>query len=106
MIILIIAASLAVAKGIDSRSYAADYDTIVCTEMLEHVEGDLGVIRLWRDTTWCVCKAPVNPVVLLRDQLRQEATSAADFEDRTAASVPNIGDNFAKKVRGCRHTRT
>jgi SAM-dependent methyltransferase len=47
-----------VGDALDSRSYAADYDTIVCTEMLEHVDQDLDVIRLWRDTTWCVCSVP------------------------------------------------
>ena len=47
-----------VGDALDSRSYPADYDTIVCTEMLEHVDRDLDVIRLWRDTTWCVCSVP------------------------------------------------
>src|SRR5260370_31632558 len=26
--------------------------------MLEHVDRDLGIIRLWRDATWCVCSVP------------------------------------------------
>ena len=47
-----------VGDALDSRSYAGDYDTIVCTEMLEHVDHDLEVIRLWRDGTWCVCSVP------------------------------------------------
>ena len=47
-----------VGDALDSRSYAGDYDTIVSTEMLEHVDGDLEVIRLWRDGTWCVCSVP------------------------------------------------
>jgi len=47
-----------VGDALDSRSYPGGYDTIVCTEMLEHVDRDLDVIRLWRDTTWCVCSVP------------------------------------------------
>jgi SAM-dependent methyltransferase len=42
----------------DARSYTCEYDTIASTEMLEHVEGDLDVIRLWRDGTWCICSVP------------------------------------------------
>jgi SAM-dependent methyltransferase len=44
--------------ALDVRSYSFDYDTIVCTEVLEHVEADLEVIRLWRAGTWCVCSVP------------------------------------------------
>jgi SAM-dependent methyltransferase len=47
-----------VSNALDTRSYVCDYDTIVCTEMLEHVDGDLDVIRLWRAGTWCICSVP------------------------------------------------
>ena len=47
-----------VANALDPRSYEYEYDTIVCTEMLEHIDGDLEVIRLWREGTWCVCSVP------------------------------------------------
>jgi SAM-dependent methyltransferase len=47
-----------VGDALDARSYSHEYDTIVCTEMLEHVEGDLDAIRLWRDGTWCICSVP------------------------------------------------
>jgi SAM-dependent methyltransferase len=47
-----------VSDALDPGSYASDYDTIVCTEMLEHVDGDLDVVRLWRDGAWCVCSVP------------------------------------------------
>ena len=47
-----------VGDALDRRSYVGDYDTIVCTEMLEHVDRDLELIRLWRDGTWCVCSVP------------------------------------------------
>jgi SAM-dependent methyltransferase len=44
--------------ALDPQSYAGEHDTIVCTEMLEHVDGDLDVVRLWRAGTWCVCSVP------------------------------------------------
>jgi SAM-dependent methyltransferase len=47
-----------VGDALDSRSYTGDYDTIVCTETLEHVDRDLEIIRLWRETTWCICSVP------------------------------------------------
>lgn len=47
-----------IGDALDGRSYTGDYDTIVCTETLEHVDRDLEIIRLWRDATWCVCSVP------------------------------------------------
>jgi SAM-dependent methyltransferase len=47
-----------VSDALDPHSYASEYDTIVCTEMLEHIDGDLDAIRLWRAGTWCVCTVP------------------------------------------------
>ena len=47
-----------VGDALDPGSYSCEYDTIVCTEMLEHVDDDLDVVRLWRDGTWCVCSVP------------------------------------------------
>ena len=44
--------------ALDPHCYASDYDTIVCTEVLEHIEADLEVIRLWRGGTWCICTVP------------------------------------------------
>jgi SAM-dependent methyltransferase len=44
--------------ALDAGSYASEYDTIVCTEVLEHIDADLDVIRLWRDGSWCVCTVP------------------------------------------------
>ena len=44
--------------ALDAGSYACDYDTIVCTEVLEHVEADLDLIGIWRAGTWCVCTVP------------------------------------------------
>lgn len=47
-----------VGNALDAHSYAYDYDTILCTEVLEHIDADLEVIRCWRDGTWCLCTVP------------------------------------------------
>jgi SAM-dependent methyltransferase len=35
-----------------------DYNTIVCTEVLEHIEDDRGVIEQWAAQTLCICSVP------------------------------------------------
>jgi trans-aconitate methyltransferase len=47
-----------IGDALDRRSYAGAYDTIVCTEMLEHVDDDLAVVRLWTEGTCCICSVP------------------------------------------------
>lgn len=47
-----------VGDALDAQCYSRDYDTIVCTEVLEHIDADLDVVHLWRDGTWCVCTVP------------------------------------------------
>jgi peptidoglycan/xylan/chitin deacetylase (PgdA/CDA1 family)/SAM-dependent methyltransferase len=42
----------------DARSYEFDYDAIICTEVLEHINADLSVIRNWNAGAWCVCTVP------------------------------------------------
>ena len=39
-------------------SYARPYDTIVCLEVLEHIERDLDVIAHWRPRCECICSVP------------------------------------------------
>lgn len=34
------------------------YDTIVCTEVLEHIEADLELIKRWPKGTRCLCSVP------------------------------------------------
>jgi SAM-dependent methyltransferase len=47
-----------IGDALDAQSYQRCYDTVVCTEVLEHVDRDLDLIRLWSDGTWCVCSVP------------------------------------------------
>ena len=39
-------------------AYAAEYDAVVCTEVLEHIEDDLSVIGNWRAGAACICSVP------------------------------------------------
>ncbi|HEY9446277.1 MAG TPA: class I SAM-dependent methyltransferase [Burkholderiales bacterium] len=36
----------------------AEYDCIVCTEVLEHIEEDLRAVSHWRSGTLCICSVP------------------------------------------------
>jgi 2-polyprenyl-3-methyl-5-hydroxy-6-metoxy-1,4-benzoquinol methylase len=47
-----------VADATDPSSYSAPYDTIVSCEVLEHIEGDLRAIELWRSDCMCICSVP------------------------------------------------
>jgi 2-polyprenyl-3-methyl-5-hydroxy-6-metoxy-1,4-benzoquinol methylase len=47
-----------VGDATDSRAYHCGYDTIVCTEVLEHVERDLDAISNWEPGARCVCSVP------------------------------------------------
>jgi SAM-dependent methyltransferase len=42
----------------NARSYAFEYDTIICTEVLEHIDADLEVVQNWSPGTWCACTVP------------------------------------------------
>lgn len=42
----------------NAANYSGDYDTIVCTEVLEHIEDDLPTIALWPPGVFCVCSVP------------------------------------------------
>lgn len=44
-----------------AESYRYDYDAVVCTEVLEHIEDDLGAMRQWRSGVTCVCSVPNFP---------------------------------------------
>lgn len=47
-----------VGDGKKSESYVGEYDTIVCTEVLEHIEMDREVIANWRTGALCACSVP------------------------------------------------
>lgn len=47
-----------VGNALEAVNYATDHDTIVCTEVLEHIEQDREVIANWPAGTICVCSVP------------------------------------------------
>jgi len=47
-----------VADATESSSYAGVYDSMVCTEVLEHIPNDLDVIKQWKAGAFCVCSVP------------------------------------------------
>lgn len=47
-----------VSNALEAESYDRDFDTIVCTEVLEHIERDLDVVAQWPTGTSCVCSVP------------------------------------------------
>ena len=44
--------------ALEAGSYETEHEAIVCTEVLEHVEGDRDVVSLWAPETHCVCSVP------------------------------------------------
>ena len=47
-----------VSNALDPDSYRPRHDTIVCTEVLEHVEADREVVGLWNSGVNCICTVP------------------------------------------------
>jgi SAM-dependent methyltransferase len=47
-----------VAKAGDDTPMRRPYDTVVCLEVLEHIERDLDVIEGWKAGAICVCSVP------------------------------------------------
>jgi SAM-dependent methyltransferase len=47
-----------VGNALDSSNYNDIYKIIVCTEVLEHVDDDLGIISLWGKGSICICSVP------------------------------------------------
>jgi SAM-dependent methyltransferase len=48
-----------VADATNPQTYAdQESDSIVCTEVLEHIEKDRGAMSNWRRGTYCVCSVP------------------------------------------------
>ncbi|CCE24401.1 protein of unknown function [Methylotuvimicrobium alcaliphilum 20Z] len=48
----------AIGDATKATSYPSTYTTIVCTEVLEHLNDDLGVIDNWKQGALCICSVP------------------------------------------------
>lgn len=47
-----------VGDATQESSYVRPYATIVCTEVLEHIEADRRAVSIWRPGTDCICSVP------------------------------------------------
>ena len=76
----------AVARAGDNTTVDRAYDTIVCLEVLEHIERDLDVVAGWRPGCLCVCSVPNFDdeqhvrYFLHEDEVRERYGSLIDLE--------------------------
>jgi len=80
------------------ESYAGQFDTIVCTEVLEHIDVDLEVVGSWAGGTAYVCSVPNfdadNHVRFFRseEEVRQRYGELLDIEKIVRVKKPFLGD--------------
>ena len=96
----------------DAGCYGFNYDTIICTEVLEHIVADLDVIRNWNAGTWCVCSVPnfnwESHVRFFRstDEVRERYGELIDIETVIKVPRPVIpGGNLRRYLRDLRWSR-
>jgi len=51
-------AGFSICDATDPASYQRAYDGIVCCEVLEHIDGDLTAVDLWKEGSVCICSVP------------------------------------------------
>jgi len=106
-------ALFSIGNALDPNAYAGpDYDTIVCCEVLEHIDRDLDVIKLWKPGTWCICSVPnfdyAGHVRFFRSeaQVRDRFGHVIDIAsvERVARPVmPHGFDAYLKQLRWSRN---
>lgn len=75
-----------------------DYDTIVCTEVLEHLENDRGVIEHWAPGSLCICSVPnYDADTHVRhfkheDEVRSRYAELIDIQGITRLNKPFLND--------------
>jgi 2-polyprenyl-3-methyl-5-hydroxy-6-metoxy-1,4-benzoquinol methylase len=105
-----------VADATDPHSYDVPYQGIVCCEVLEHVEADLGTIGRWRPGAVCVCSVPnfnyPTHVRLFRSEseVRRRYAGLLDIKsiDRVAKSASaNLSwRDYSRRLRWARNDPT
>lgn len=95
-----------VGNALDGDTYTGDFDIIVCTEVLEHIERDLDVIGNWPSGTACVCSVPnfddPTHVRLFRneDQVRERYDGLIEIDRITRIARPLVlGRTFGQYLR-------
>ncbi|MFT3818002.1 MAG: methyltransferase domain-containing protein [Rubrivivax sp.] len=105
--------SFFVGDATQESSYAAhDYDTLICTEVLEHIEDDLLAISHWKEGAYCVCSVPNydadTHVRYFRDEAAVRARYGAlvNIETITRRHKPFLDDrSIANWLRAVRWNR-
>jgi 2-polyprenyl-3-methyl-5-hydroxy-6-metoxy-1,4-benzoquinol methylase len=106
-------ALFSVGDATDPASYAGfDYDVVVCTEVLEHIDADKTVIGLWRPGVPCLCSVPNFDYDGHVRFFRTEAEVRSRYQDvmridrvtRVAKAV-RAGETFGDYLRRLRWSR-
>ncbi len=101
-----------VAHAGDDQPMQRPYDTIVCLEVLEHIESDLDVVRGWRPGCNVVCSVPNfdQPdhvrFFLHEDEVRDRYGSLIEFDriERVGRALV-LGRGWAEYLRALRWSR-
>lgn len=102
-----------VGDATDGQTYRGlDYDTIVCTEVLEHIEQDLAAITHWAPGSWCVCSVPnYDASTHVRhfrseQEVRERYGELIEIETVTRICKPFLQDlSFGKWLQAVRWSR-
>jgi len=93
-------------------SYRSDYDTIVCTEVLEHIQHDLDVVKNWQAEALCVCSVPNFGAddhvrfFLREEELRERYSPLIDIHSIARIKKPELSDiSLPSYVRSLRWNR-
>lgn len=104
--------SFSVANALDKTSYEGRFDTIVCTEVLEHIDHDLHVISNWPSGVNCVCSLPnfdyPTHVRYFRteEQIIDRYSDLLDIQTITRVARPLfLGRTFREYLRQLRWSR-
>jgi cyclopropane fatty-acyl-phospholipid synthase-like methyltransferase len=102
-----------VADATHVESYSVEYDTIVCTEVLEHVQHDLDVVNNWRTGALCVCSVPnfgaENHVRFFRktEEVRTRYGKLIDVDTIVRIKKPELSDiSLRSYMRALRWNRS
>ena len=92
--------------------YGGEYDTIVYTEVLEHIDADLEVVGSWTPGVACICSVPNfdagNRVRHFRsaEQVRERYGALLDIERIVQVKKPYLGDiSWPSYLRALRWNR-